>query len=90
MNKGDERRRRPGPDTLEERIGKAADSRKSPNIYTELYSMLVRITSTVATATLVSTPPDRNLMTYRKALEPVADKIIPTQCNSYGVLCTGY
>jgi hypothetical protein len=30
--KGDEGRRRPGPDTLEERIGKAEDSRISPYI----------------------------------------------------------
>jgi hypothetical protein len=29
-DKGDEGRRRPGPDTLEERIGKAADSLISP------------------------------------------------------------
>jgi hypothetical protein len=28
--RGDEGRRRPGPDTLEDRIGKAADSRISP------------------------------------------------------------
>jgi hypothetical protein len=31
-NKGDEGRRRPGPDTLEERFGKAADSRISAYI----------------------------------------------------------